>query len=212
VSLGTVTELVSGFIEGIINFFVTLYDDLVGNSIIPDMLTDIINSFIENLAIIILTIVGFVTDLISQFTGIDLATIGSDIIGGLLGGLESAWDDVTSWLSDAADDVSGFFTDALGIRSPSTVFEKIGINIMKGLESGLENSINLPMVPLNNTINMMKDNGGGKYSTMPYHLQSQGNGSCTINFNGDFYINDEKDIDRLARRISIEQDKRKSRF
>lgn len=45
--LGAIIEFFKGFIESVIDFFKGLADDLVGNSIIPDMLSDIWTAFSE---------------------------------------------------------------------------------------------------------------------------------------------------------------------
>lgn len=60
--------------------------------------------------------------------------IGSAIIDGIWEGLQSVWKAIT-------DFVGGFvqgFKDALGIHSPSTVFQAIGENIVDGLLNGIK--------------------------------------------------------------------------
>lgn len=42
---GSVIGLVSGFTESVIGFFTDMYNELIGHSIIPDMITGILNSF-----------------------------------------------------------------------------------------------------------------------------------------------------------------------
>jgi tape measure domain-containing protein len=65
---GFISGLVSGFVEGIVKFFTGLWDDLVGHSIIPDMINGIINwfqqlpgralAFVENLVNSLTTTLG----------------------------------------------------------------------------------------------------------------------------------------------------------
>jgi len=62
-NLGTaILDIVSGFIEGIIIWFTSLYDTLVGHSIIPDLINDIINWF-KGLPG---KVIAFVKDLVSK--------------------------------------------------------------------------------------------------------------------------------------------------
>jgi len=66
-----------------------------------------------------------------------LVQIGRDIIAGLLRGLSEAWASILQAISEF---VAGFiqgWKDALGIASPSTVFEEIGRWIIEGLLNGL---------------------------------------------------------------------------
>jgi len=69
--------------------------------------------------------------------GIDLGAIGSAMIQGLIGGIQS----MAGALIDAAVGVVNSAVDAakrlLGIRSPSTVFFNIGVNILQGLIAGI---------------------------------------------------------------------------
>jgi hypothetical protein len=73
--LNFIVDLVSGFVEGVIGFFGNLYDELIGNSIIPDMLKAIIDAFVtffddtvgkfgEWVGNVISTIVSFFADMI----------------------------------------------------------------------------------------------------------------------------------------------------
>lgn len=66
VILGTI----KGFIEGIINFFVSLADKLVGHSIIPDMVNSIIGWITTLVSKVIGIITGFVTNFINAWTSI----------------------------------------------------------------------------------------------------------------------------------------------
>lgn len=63
--------------------------------------------------------------------------IGKDVIDGLLAGLREKWESVRAWFGDLGASIPQWVRDALGIRSPSTVFAEIGANIMQGLQQGL---------------------------------------------------------------------------
>lgn len=66
-----------------------------------------------------------------------LLQIGRDVIAGFLKGLQEAWASIVTAISEF---VAGFvqgWKDALGIASPSTVFEEIGRWVIEGLLNGL---------------------------------------------------------------------------
>jgi len=74
------------------------------------------------------------------FTGAStwLINTGSDILHGLIGGLESGAMAVVHWFGGLVDSFLGGFRDALGVKSPSTVFASIGNDILQGLINGLQ--------------------------------------------------------------------------
>ena len=71
---------------------------------------------------------------------IAMGTIAGLLIGGLVAGLVFAWDEITTWLSEAWTSFVQWIKDFLGIKSPSTVMMEIGNDIIKGLWQGLEDT------------------------------------------------------------------------
>jgi hypothetical protein len=69
---------------------------------------------------------------------IDWANLGASIVDGLLGGLKSAGSKLVNGAKDLAESVKGGFKDALGIHSPSKVFEGYGKNTVEGFNRGVE--------------------------------------------------------------------------
>ena len=68
-NLGTaILDIVSGFIEGIIIWFLSLYDTLVGHSIIPDLVNSIINWFKSLPGKVISYITALVSQAVTKFT------------------------------------------------------------------------------------------------------------------------------------------------
>ena len=68
-NLGTaILDIVSGFIEGIIIWFTSLYDTLVGHSIIPDLVNSIINWFKSLPGKVISYITALVSQAVTKFT------------------------------------------------------------------------------------------------------------------------------------------------
>ena len=74
-----------------------------------------------------------------------LYSIGKDIIGGLLRGLQEAWVAVTQWIQDAAQKIEDLFRLVTGSHSPSSVFADIGKDLMAGLGQGIMASISIPV-------------------------------------------------------------------
>lgn len=72
------------FVNSVKAFFVGLYEDLIGHSIITDMLDDILTAFVESKDNLLLIIGELVSGITSAFSGIG-TQIGT-AIGGLLGG------------------------------------------------------------------------------------------------------------------------------
>lgn len=63
---------------------------------------------------------------------------GADVIGGVLRGLQNAATAPLRWIENFASGLVGVFKGILKIASPSQVFEETGVNIMEGLQGGLE--------------------------------------------------------------------------
>lgn len=74
----------------------------------------------------------------SYLKGIQWGSIGTNLVNGLLNGLKSAWDSVTSWASSAAAALTAKVKGIFGIASPSKVWAEIGTFLDAGLVKGLE--------------------------------------------------------------------------
>ena len=62
---------------------------------------------------------------------------GKAIADGLGNGIQSQLGELKSGVTDTADSVSGWFTETLGINSPSRVFTQHGQDVLAGLHNGL---------------------------------------------------------------------------
>lgn len=67
-----------------------------------------------------------------------LKQLGADIWQGLIDGLTNAWESLKKAVKDFVDGFVQGFKDALGIHSPSTVFESIGGYVIAGFKKGIE--------------------------------------------------------------------------
>lgn len=87
----------------------------------------------EHLLQAFVDVITTLTEVIPKF-----AQIGTDIVNGILDGLNSKWESVKAWFAEKADLMPGWMKSALGIASPSKVFAEIGRNVMAGLTVGLD--------------------------------------------------------------------------
>jgi hypothetical protein len=88
-------------------------------------------------------VVSFVTGLPGQIAaaaagaGKWLVDAGANLIQGLIKGIQGAVGGVLSFVKSIGNNIADAFKSALGIHSPSTVFQGFGVNILRGLEAGL---------------------------------------------------------------------------
>ncbi|PUE20343.1 phage tail tape measure protein [Limnohabitans sp. WS1] len=78
------------------------------------------------------SITTFMTGLGARF-----ATIGGQIMDGLMGGLAQKWEATKAWFANLGTSIADAARNALGIKSPSRVFAEIGGHVMGGLTVGL---------------------------------------------------------------------------
>lgn len=105
-----------------------------------DIMTGLFNG-IKNIALLVADfflglpgkIIGWIGDL-----GSLLWSAGADLVTGFLNGIRSKVGEVSTLLSSAADNATASVKSALGIHSPSTVFQAIGKDTMEGLLIGLK--------------------------------------------------------------------------
>lgn len=82
-------------------------------------------------------LVGRVSAAIGNLGGA-LVQAGRDLIQGLINGIRSKINEAVGTAQSLANSVAGAVRGALGVRSPSTVFKEIGVDLLRGLELGLE--------------------------------------------------------------------------
>ncbi|MCM1219699.1 MAG: hypothetical protein NC321_16100 [Clostridium sp.] len=165
--VGYVADFVNDFITllgGIIDFLTGIFSsdfDLAYKG-----LAEIASGFVDMLKDLLLggiTLIfnGIVTKIL-EFTA-PLSEAGQEIVQGIVDGILSFKDKVVNAVTDIADSIVGWFKDALGIHSPSTVMEEQGEYITEGLLDGMKDKIYLVSELWNNLkqdmINTLKDIG-----------------------------------------------------
>ncbi len=78
------------------------------------------------------------TDLKDGISNLDWSSLGSSIVTGLIDGMKAEGKFLVDTVKGLADSVKGSFKDALGIHSPSKVFEAYGKNVGAGAEQGIK--------------------------------------------------------------------------
>jgi len=108
-SFGTIISAVAGFIEGVIKFFVSLYERLVGHSIVPEMMNAmlaVITSVLTSIVAIFMTQMQAAADTVLAVLGPALEWLGNTVlpaVAGAFDGIGRAIDGVIGWLRDLAD-------------------------------------------------------------------------------------------------------------
>ena len=85
-----------------------------------------------------------------KYLGVDLPAkftdFGGHLVDGLINGIKNKWESLKSSVTGMGDSISGWFSEKLGIHSPSRVFMGFGDNIAQGAAIGLQRTT--PLVAL----------------------------------------------------------------
>jgi phage-related protein len=135
-------EVFSIMVDKVIGFFANLYTELVGESIIPDLVNDVISWFTTLVTQAPQMVLDLVDSIIETFNdALDaLEDIGRNIIEGLVKGLKNNAHLVLEFIKSLiTDDIINAIKSRLGIFSPSIVMADLGEDTMKGFLQGMEN-------------------------------------------------------------------------
>lgn len=149
--LGTVAKFVEGFVLGIIEFFARLYYDLVGGSIVVDLVNDILGWF----GTLLEDGKQLFTDLVNGIKAVfdmDWAAIGQGIVNGIKDGITGAVAGLVSAAQGAAQSAYTAVTDYLGMESPSKLFMDVGMGAMEGLAIGVDEGSMMPIQALEGAV------------------------------------------------------------
>ena len=92
-------------------------------------------------------------------------TLGSNIVEGLIKGIEDKVPGLTSTVSKMGKGIASVFAEVMDIHSPSGVFEDFGIYTMQGYQGGLEDEEDT-------TVSMLKRLGGVFSTTFANSIDS----------------------------------------
>lgn len=154
-------EILSGGLEAAMQFLTGILQNLpsileAGISLLGELAAGAISAIPE--------LVGMIPDLFSQFVtafqGVDWDSLGTDIINGIIRGLDSAVTSLWNALTDLASQALQAAKDALGIGSPSKLFaDQVGQWIPAGISVGIDEEV----PALNKTVQGMIDVAGYDY-------------------------------------------------
>ncbi|WP_042026102.1 phage tail tape measure protein [Escherichia coli] len=119
-----------------------------------------------------------------KYLGVDLPAkftdFGGHLIDGLINGIKNKWGSLKSSVTGMGDSISGWFSEKLGIHSPSRVFMGFGDNIAQGAAIGLQRTTPLaalagqrmasellPRMPVSIQGPEIRDNTSGVRFSMP---------------------------------------------
>jgi phage-related protein len=134
-------QVVAIMVDKVVGYFTNLYTELVGESIIPLMVEQIISwidFLVSDLPAKVLDLVNGIIDTFDE--GLEkLENVGRNIMEGLVKGMENAKNLVLEFIKSLiTDDIIGSIKQKLGIQSPSVVMADLGEDTMGGFLKGME--------------------------------------------------------------------------
>ena len=167
-AMALIVALVSGLLNPdslskLMNAAITLIMNLVNYLLDSENVSKLIKSAISIVAALVKGIISarlelanaaltLISELKNKFINTDWASLGRNVINGILSGLKSAWSGLWSWFSNGVSSLISGAKEKLGIHSPSKVFSEIGKNMALSLGEGWANNINKVGKKINGTI------------------------------------------------------------
>ena len=155
----TVTTEVPKIVSSVVKFF----EELPGNiwtAILKAL--DVISKWRERMiAFVVIEVPKIISSIVGEFKKLpdELRKLGKFIWDGLINGLKDAWSTVTNGIKSFTDGFINGFKDALGIHSPSKVFEQFGIYIDQGLANGITTALPYVEQAMTNLANVVQQKG-----------------------------------------------------
>lgn len=155
----TVTTEVPKIVSSVVKFF----EELPGNILTAILKTvDTISEWRERMvAFVVVEVPKIISSIVGEFKKLpdELRKLGKFIWDGLINGLKDAWSTVTNGIESFTDGFINGFKDALGIHSPSKVFEQFGIYIDQGLANGITAALPYVEQAMTNLANVVQQKG-----------------------------------------------------
>lgn len=174
-----IINLLAGFVVGVIDFFRGLYNTLVGNSIVPDIVDGILGAFTHLRDAALDLVSGLVSGVAGKFTGLvsSAANWGRDMVSGFVNSFKNA----AKGVGDIGREIAGRF--GLQFQHGGIVPGPIGEPVLITAHGGER------ITPR------------GSNSAPPFANQSGGGGGITINMNGPVTLDSEERIRELAEAV-----------
>lgn len=155
----TVTTEVPKIVSSVVKFF----EELPGNiwtAILKAL--DVISKWRERMiAFVVIEVPKIISSIVGEFKKLpdELRKLGKFIWDGLINGLKDAWSTVTNGIKSFTDGFVNGFKDALGIHSPSKVFEQFGIYIDQGLANGITAAVPYVTTAMQGVVDAVQEKG-----------------------------------------------------
>ena len=143
---GAIKGFLTGFVDGVVSFFTGLYRTLVGNSIIPDMIRDIVRWFAGLPRKAVAEVRKFASQVAARFREVPgmiraalsgMASVGANLVTGLWNGINDKFSWLTGRLREFATNVTDRLKSFFGIKSPSVLLEReVGMQLALGVGKG----------------------------------------------------------------------------
>lgn len=161
----TVTTEVPKIVSSVVKFF----EELPGNILTAILKTvDTISEWRERMvAFVVVEVPKIISSIVGEFKKLpdELRKLGKFIWDGLINGLKDAWSTVTNGIKSFTDGFINGFKDALGIHSPSKVFEQFGIYIDQGLANGISAAITYVTTAMQGVVDAAQEKGNELINT-----------------------------------------------
>lgn len=174
-------------------------------SVAKTMMSNLLSSVTSTISRVPTTISNFMTQAVNVIKRINLFSIGSNMIQGLINGIKGMAGKVVGAISGVVTGAVNAAKKKLGINSPSKVFEEFGMYTGQGLAQGIEgenkNVINATRGLSDSVINGYNAN---IKSSMSSNSQGQLAAASGLSLKiENFYNNTEKDIENLANELAF---------
>lgn len=186
-SIGTIISFVQGFVDGIIKFFVSLWNDLIGHSIIPDMINGIISWFLQlpgRAGEAVASMASKVLSLINNLAN-DALNAGENIVKNIATGITNAIGNIGSAIGTVTQYISDHLPHSPAKLGPLRDLAKQGTLIVKQIGQGMESSTPTLQASINTVTQPIASSFNAGGFTHPVGVSTQG-GSTTNNYI--FYI------------------------
>ena len=155
----TIIGFVEGFVRTIINAFQFLSDEIIGNSIIPEMLDNITTAFTTFFTDRLADLQTWIDEVLTKFTNLatSLYDKGKDAVQGLWNGFKDKWTEFWTWLQGKYQSVLNTWDKITNSTSPSKEMIKRGQYLMEGLAIGIQEGAHIPayaMAGVGQTVSM----------------------------------------------------------
>lgn len=138
-AIGIITGLIGGFISGVVGYFTTLYNDLVGHSIIPDMINGIINWFMQlpgRVGAAVQSMSSTAMSILNGMAGLALQA-GFNIVNSVANGIASGVGAVASAIASVVATIDAHLPHSPAKVGPLRTLPQAGANIVQQLNAGM---------------------------------------------------------------------------